>query len=85
MPPPPRLVSSAAALGEAGVDTGSSAAADGPGPGSSILALLGSTHRASIFDRIVDMVFNEEMVQRDPVDAEAVRFEIHDPLAPAAA
>lgn len=87
MPPPPRLASSADALGEAGMATGSSVAAGSPGPspGSRPLALLGNTHRASIFDRIVDIVFNEETVRRDNVDADAVRFVIHDPLAAAAA
>lgn len=84
VPAPQRLVSSTIAPGEGGMATGSSATAGGSGPGSSPLALFGSTHRASIFDRIADIVFNEENVNRDPVDANAVRLVVHDPLAAAA-
>lgn len=54
----------------------------GPGPNAGVynggrngggIAPLGGARRASIFDRIADVVFNEEQKEEDPVDAVAVR------------
>lgn len=38
-----------------------------------IVPLGGGARRASIFDRIADVVFNEEQKENDPVDTDAVR------------
>lgn len=47
----------------------------GGGGGENGVGLLGGgARRASIFDRIADVVFNEEQKDLDPVDAFAVRY-----------
>lgn len=43
------------------------------GGGDGVVPLAGGARRASIFDRIADVVFNEEQKDQDPVDADAVR------------
>ncbi|CAM9928083.1 unnamed protein product [Ectocarpus sp. 12 AP-2014] len=48
------------------------------GSGIGVVPLGGGARRASIFDRIADVVFNEEQKERDPVDAIAVRSELED-------
>ncbi|CAM9990538.1 unnamed protein product [Ectocarpus fasciculatus] len=50
----------------------------GGGSGIGVVPLGGGARRASIFDRIADVVFNEEQKQQDPVDAIAVRSELED-------
>lgn len=45
----------------------------GGGDESGIVPLGGGARRASIFDRIADVVFNEEQKDQDPVDAVAIR------------
>lgn len=46
----------------------------GSGSGIGVVPLDGGARRASIFDRIADVVFNEEQKEQDPVDAIAVRL-----------
>lgn len=41
--------------------------------GSGVVPLGGGARRASIFDRIADVVFSEEQKEQNPVDAVAVR------------
>ncbi|CAN0308880.1 unnamed protein product [Ectocarpus sp. 4 AP-2014] len=48
------------------------------GGGSGVVPLGGGARRASIFDRIADVVFNEEQKEQDPVDTIAVRSELED-------
>ncbi|CAM9547224.1 unnamed protein product [Ectocarpus sp. 6 AP-2014] len=50
----------------------------GGGGGIGVVPLGGGARRASIFDRIADVVFNEEQKEHDPVDATAVRSELED-------
>lgn len=45
----------------------------GGGSGNGVIALGRGGRRASIFDRIADVVFNEEQKEQNPVDAVAVR------------
>lgn len=47
--------------------------ASGANYSGSHIAPLGGVRRASIFDRIADVVFNEEKKEQTPVDAVAVR------------
>lgn len=46
----------------------------GGGDESDTVPLGGGARRASIFDRIADVVFNEEQKDQNPVDAVAVRY-----------
>lgn len=56
------------------VERGVTAAAEaGAGRASGTHPPLGGARRASIFDRIADVVFNEEQKEENPVDAVAVR------------
>ena len=64
--------------GAAADATAASAARDGLffstcGPEQGTVPLGGGARRASIFDRIADVVFNEEQQYLDPVDTDAVR------------
>lgn len=61
---------------EATAAAGSKSGAGGVGYRSGcggVVPLGGGARRASIFDRIADVVFNEEQKDQNPVDAAAVR------------
>lgn len=72
MPPPPRRETPEAPSGSmsgGGVGLG----VHSVGGGNGVVPLGRGARRASIFDRIADVVFNEEQREQNPVDAVAVR------------
>lgn len=71
--PPPRGDKSDAAGAMAANDASGVRFHSTRGHGNDIVPLGGGSRRASIFDRIADVVFNEEQKDQDPVDADAVR------------
>lgn len=77
LPPPRGETSDAAGAGAATIASGGGrfhASRSSGGGGNGIVPLGSGARRASIFDRIADVVFNEEQKDQDPVDADAVRY-----------